>query len=553
MGIHSPGLIEPRFAAPRTGFARLRPPWWLLFLSGGLALAAIAGIVADEKVLLPLLNVMGLATSIAILAGVRMHHPARRMPWQLIALCTALTTIGMGMVPKTGDLAIVGTALTGAGFVTGFLGFVMLMRGRIPGGERAAFLDAAILASGTGVLIWAFGFAPYLLAAGQQNSVAAAAFFYPALIASATAAPLWFLSGAHRPATRLLVLLVLATLALTFIDMLRGLIGHGALAGPYLFAEFASLAFVSAAALHPSMAFAAERHSQELRPIGRRRIVALAAALLVNPATLAIELLGQRQVDPAPYLIGGALIGILVIARLGGALRQLSDSLRERESLMELLRRQALYDALTTLPNRSLFTERLTADFAKRSSDRVLAVLLVDLDDFKAVNDSYGHVAGDALLVSVGERLRSSIREGDTAARFGGDEFVISLPTCADATVAVRVAQRVLATLSEPFDIGGHQLTVHASVGVAVAGPDERTADDLVRNADIAMYLAKSRGKGRFEVFDPSMQAAATSQLELRTDLAAASRSRWRGRRWNGSAYSAFAWPSTTSGSAIRL
>ncbi len=131
-------------------------------------------------------------------------------------------------------------------------------------------------------------------------------------------------------------------------------------------------------------------------------------------------------------------------------------------------------------------------------------------------------MTGDALLASVGQRLRAAIRDGDTAARLGGDEFVISLPTCADATVPVRVAERVLAAMREPFDVAGHRLTVHASIGVAMAGTDDRTADDLVRNADIAMYLAKSHGKGRYEVFEPSMQAAAMTQLELRTDLAAA-------------------------------
>ena len=228
---------------------------------------------------------------------------------------------------------------------------------------------------------------------------------------------MWFLDGAHRPATRLLVLLVLATNAITMLDMLRGHIGYAALTGPFVFAEFASIAFVGAAALHPSMALAPERQRSDLGPIGRRRIVALTAALLVNPATLAIEAATGRQIDPTPYLIGGTLIGILVIARLGDALRQLGESLRERDSLMELLRRQALYDALTSLPNRNLFTDRLTAEYANRSAGRLLAVLLFDLDDFKAVNDTYGHDAGDALLAAVGQRLRTTIRDGDTAAR----------------------------------------------------------------------------------------------------------------------------------------
>ena len=528
MGIHGLNApVEPQVAAPSSGLPRLRagaqlhPRAWLGFLAVGLGLAFAGAIVGDEVLIQPLLTGLGLVAPVAVLVGIRSHHPTRPLPWQLIALCVLLTTIGIGMIPETGALLVVGQGMTALGYLAGFTGFVILIRGRIPGGERGAFLDAAILASGTGVLIWAFGVAPYVLEA-RENSAVTAAFFYPALVASAVVARMWFLDGAHRPATRLLVLLVIATNAITMLDMLRGHIGYSALTGPFVFAEFASIAFVGAAALHPSMALAPERQRSDLGPIGRRRIVALTAALLVNPATLAIEAATGRQIDPTPYLIGGTLIGILVIARLGDALRQLGESLRERDSLMELLRRQALYDALTSLPNRNLFTDRLTADYANRSAGRSLAVLLVDLDDFKAVNDTYGHDAGDALLAAVGQRLRTTIRDGDTAARLGGDEFVIALPSCADHQIPIRVAERVLAVLGEPFDIGGHRLIVRASVGVAIAGTDDRSADDLVRNADIAMYLAKSRGKGRFELFESSMQAAAMTQLQLRTDLAAA-------------------------------
>jgi diguanylate cyclase len=521
MGIYGPDApVGPRFGALRAGWARMRPRAWLAFLIVGLGLAVAAALVGDERALQPWLTALGLGATIAILVGVRVHRPAQRLPWLLVALCVALTTIGIGIIPKTDGLALFGQALTGAGYVAGFAGFVMLMRGRIPGGERGAFLDAAIFAAGTGVLIWAFGFAPYVLDT-RQNSAATAAFFYPALVASAVVARMWFLDGAHRPATRLLVLLVFATNAITILDMVRGVIGESMFSGFFLLAEFASLAFVAASALHPSMAIASERQRVDLRPISRRRILALTAALLVNPATLAIEVAVGREIDAGPYLIGGAVIGLLVIARLGDALRQLGDSLQERDSLMELLRRQALYDNLTSLPNRGLFSERLAMDFANRTADRPLAVLLIDLDDFKAVNDSYGHEAGDELLVAIGQRLRGAIRDGDTAARLGGDEFVIVLPACADPLVPIRVAERILASLAAPFEFAGFSLTAHASIGVAVAGPDDQAADDLVRNADVAMYLAKSRGKGRIELFEPSMQTTATTQLQLRADLAA--------------------------------
>ena len=494
---------------------------WLAFLGVGLGGALAGALAGDEQGFQPLLNALGLTATAAILFGVRLHRPPGSLPWHLIALCTLCTTVGIGILPRVGYVGGVAPLLAGIGYAAGFSGFVVLIRGRIPGGERGAYLDAAILAAGTGVLIWAFGFAPFLFET-RESTVAAAAFFYPALVASAVVARMWFIGGAQRPATRLLVMLVAATLGITSIDMLRGLVGQDVFPSLYLLAQFGSLAFVGAAALHPSMALSPDPHQTKHERVSRRRIAALTMALLVNPATLAIQASSGRPVDPVPYLIGGVLIGLLVVARLGDALRQLGESLQERESLMDRLRHQALHDSLTSLPNRSLFAERLAADVARRSPDRLLAVLLVDLDNFKAVNDSFGHEAGDELLVAVGQRLAEAIREGDTAARLGGDEFVISLPGCADRQVAIRVAQRVLATLGEPFEIGGHILTVHASVGVAMAGDGTETADDLIRDADVAMYSAKRRGKARFEVFEQSMEVAALTQLQLRAALAVA-------------------------------
>ena len=521
MGNHR--LALPRgigFASERIAFVGRRPRAWLVFLAAGLGLTLGAAWIGDEHAVQPILSGAGFIAAAAIEVGVRVHRPSRSLPWRLIALCTVLTTIGIGIVPSIGEARVVGQTLAGLGYAAGFAGFVLLIRDRMPGGERAAFLDAAILASGTGVLIWAFGFAPLAVGA-RQSSVAGAAYFYPALIASAVVARRWFLQGPHRPATRLIVLLVLVSNGITILDMVRSFVGHDAFGGLYLAAEFASLAFVGAAALNPSMALASERQRAEPRPVGPGRMVALVVALLLNPATLAIEVWLGREIDPAPYLIGGIVIGLLVIARLGDALRQLGESLHERGVLMELLRRQALFDSLTGLPNRSMFIERLAGDFARRTSERPLAVLLLDLDDFKTVNDSLGHQAGDELLVAVGDRLRGAIRHGDIAARFGGDEFVVALPDCIDEDGPIHTAERILGALREPFDIAGRRLTVLASVGVAIAGPDDRSPDDLVRNADIAMYLAKARGKGRLELFEPSMHEAASTQRTLRIDLAA--------------------------------
>jgi diguanylate cyclase (GGDEF)-like protein len=511
--------IEARIAALVVMPDRLPSHAWLAFLAGGLGLAIGAGVVADVRPLQPAQIGMTIATTAAILIGVRAHHPSRRSPWWLLALSLVLTTSGAAL-SGPGATGIAGQGIGIAGEIAGFLGFLLLIRGRIPGGDRAALFDAAILVSGSGVLIWAFGFTPLIVASGENASLTAFVFF-PALVAFAMVARLWFLDGAHRPSTRMTVLFVLGANAVTGLEAIRGGMGPGAFAATSQFAVFATFALMGAAALHPSMAIAPERHLQDLKPVTRRRIAALGAALLVNPATLAIQAWGGRPVDLAPHLIGGVVMGLLVIARLGDALHELADSLHERGSLVKLLERQALYDPLTALPNRVLFAQRLDSAFTSRSAGGTLAVLLLDLDDFKAVNDSYGHETGDALLVVVAERLRSSVREGDTVARLGGDEFVIALPDCRDPLVPVRLAERVLARLAEPIDIAGHHLTVRASIGVALTGTQGSTPDDLVRNADVAMYVAKGHANGSFEVFRSSMQAAASTRLQLRADLAA--------------------------------
>ncbi|MEN3308090.1 MAG: hypothetical protein V7603_4292, partial [Micromonosporaceae bacterium] len=154
----------------------------------------------------------------------------------------------------------------------------------------------------------------------------------------------------------------------------------------------------------------------------------------------------------------------------------------------------------------------------RRAGGPELAVLFIDLDDFKTVNDSLGHQAGDELLVAVARRLRSSVRSADTAARFGGDEFAVLLEDAGELP-ATRVARTVLETLEAPFTVGGRDVFVRASVGMATADWQVSTPETLLRNADVAMYRAKSAGGNGFEVFRPSMHTEAMHRLELRADL----------------------------------
>lgn len=184
------------------------------------------------------------------------------------------------------------------------------------------------------------------------------------------------------------------------------------------------------------------------------------------------------------------------------------------------LRDQARTDVLTGLPNRKAFVEELERRFALPGER--LGVLFVDLDDFKVVNDSFGHAAGDELLQVVGARLRAAVREGDMVSRLGGDEFAV-LVSCVDELAApALVAGHVLGALDEHVLIGGIRLTVDCSVGVATSGPGVDSHDALLRNADFAMYMAKGRGKNCVETFAPSMHLAMQLQSDFKRDLALA-------------------------------
>jgi len=191
----------------------------------------------------------------------------------------------------------------------------------------------------------------------------------------------------------------------------------------------------------------------------------------------------------------------------------------ERKQLAEQLRHQAFHDPLTDLANRALFHDRL--EHALALLDRHgghLAVLLLDLDAFKTVNDTLGHQVGDQLLAMVAERLRSAVRPSDTVARLGGDEFVVLVEDATGPADAVAATQRLLRALAAPIPLANRDIQVHASVGIAIAGPAAQPGD-LVRDADVAMYQAKAEGGSSYRVFDPSMRAVVVDRADLEADL----------------------------------
>ena len=206
--------------------------------------------------------------------------------------------------------------------------------------------------------------------------------------------------------------------------------------------------------------------------------------------------------------------------RLAGSLTDISD----RKLTEARLVHEVLHDTLTGLPNRTLFLDRLGLALKQQRRDpkRTFAVLFLDLDGFKAINDSLGHASGDELLIEFGRRLSMFLRPGDSVARLGGDEFAILLTDVSDISEATRVAERIHELLSLKFVIGDKEVYANASVGIALSGPDYERPGDLLRDADMAMYRAKSSRSGSYTVFHSVMYEAALQRLELETDLRSA-------------------------------
>ena len=203
--------------------------------------------------------------------------------------------------------------------------------------------------------------------------------------------------------------------------------------------------------------------------------------------------------------------------RLAGSQTDISTRKEAEQKLLH----DALHDGLTGLPNRSLFMDRLgqAMAFQKRRQDHRFAVLFLDLDRFKNINESLGHTQGDQLLIAVGKRLSRCIRPGDTVARLGGDEFSVLVEDYADADEPLRIAERIQDALAAAHDLEGTEVFATASIGIAMGEPHYAQPEDLLRDADTAMYRAKDLGRGRNAVFHASMHAHARAQLQLETDL----------------------------------
>jgi diguanylate cyclase (GGDEF)-like protein len=464
----------------------------------------------------------GSAVAIALL-GVWWHTPDRPAPWVLMALGQALfvagdllwnwyEVIGEDPFPSLAD----GLYLAGYPFIA--LGLLLSIRRRLGDGDRGGLLDAAILTTAVAILSWTFLIQPLLVDSELDTLSLAITLAYPVadLVLIGVAMGLLTTPGARTTSFRLLgasLGLLLVADQVYALQNLEGTYVSGSLLDSlYLVAYL----LFGAAAAHPSMRLLTEPHPVAVTWLGPVRMVGLAAAMLTGP--LLVTLGPDADGGLAVIAAFTALLSLLVLARLAGLVGTLARDVAKRRALEAQLSYQAFHDPLTGLTNRRRFVEAAETALAGRESPGSVAALFLDLDDFKTINDSLGHAAGDSLLIAIAARLASDLRPTDVAARIGGAEFGILLVDITDASYAVGVAERLLARLAAPVDLDGVTVEVGVSVGIAFDGAAMGTVDALLGDADVAMYQAKALGKGRLHVFDPASTEGRAERTAAWTD-----------------------------------
>jgi len=260
------------------------------------------------------------------------------------------------------------------------------------------------------------------------------------------------------------------------------------------------------------------RVTELLDPVDAESLRRFFAEVCSSPGVPMPRDLALQRLDGSSCQLESVFNNLLGEENIGGVVMTARD-VTERRRLQAELAHQAFHDSLTGLANRSLFGDRVSHVLARNlRRPKLFAVFLIDLDDFKTVNDSLGHAAGDELLVVIAKRLESCLRPEDTCARLGGDEFAVLIEDITSLDDAVTVARRMLARMAEPLRVLGSEITVDASIGIALgAGAD--SASEILRSADLAMYRAKGDGKSRYAIYEPTMHERVLERLALKADL----------------------------------
>jgi diguanylate cyclase (GGDEF)-like protein len=463
-----------------------------------------------------LLTGMGLAALVCVALGLRQHRVGRPLPdaagpvEPVLLLGAGLGTLVMSdavraIVPVTSTVFVATALIALVGYPVTLTGVVRLVQGRRRGRSGDMVVEAGLLALAFGLCAWAL-----LAHAGQPVP-------FPVTLAAVA-----------LPAADVAVLVVTGRLMSlpgerpeSYLYLLIGFLGlfgaHGLQAAAATWSMpwtsptievLRVLAFGAwgAAALHPSMEHLFEPLAQDPPKFSRAHLVLVGIAV-VTPAAVALGFRAPRSALTFP--VGSAVLAVVIAAHV-------ADLLWDRASVEH----RAEHDGLTGLPNRTLLDDRLSRALAHaRRSGTVVALLFLDLDEFKAINDRLGHATGDLVLRAVAARIAELLREEDTVARLGGDEFVVLLPHLSAPGDAIAVAQRLLAAFEGHFDAGTYAVRVTPSIGVAVYPDDAADASALLTAADSAMYQAKDVGRGGVAVYSAELHALVQARADAERRL----------------------------------
>ena len=521
----APVAASPRYSPGQRATSR---GWWWFILAGIVLMLGYA-LVPDGLVRDLFYLAVGIGCVVAIVVGVRMHQPARPQPWFLMAVGQLLWVIGDTLYslhdlagsesfPAAGDYFYL------AAYPVLALGLFHLVNRSRSSGDLPGTLDTWTVVVGLTLVSYELLGRPAIdTGVSTMATLVSVAYPFGDILLFAGLVGLVTTTGWWNASIKLLLtavgLLIVADTASTSFGI------YSQLSTSWLdYAWLASYLAWGAAALHPTMVQFSEPVPQSDPHFRRGRLVAAGVATLVAPVILAIQAALGKPIDVWPIVIGSVVLYSLVLARMFVAIQQITTVNSQRLELQDQLAFEATHDSLTLLPNRAHGLKLLgDALAASRESGSTTALLFIDLDRFKHINDTLGHASGDQVLRRVAERLLASVRGDDCAVRLGGDEFVVLLQDVGSADQALQVAERLVTSLSEPMHLGRvGSARLGASIGIALCEGGVTDADALLHEADTAAYRAKANGRGRAELFDGSMRQEEADAAALTTALSKA-------------------------------